>query len=96
MENMFISETFVRKSRYNYEFGDTRKFKELLSYRKMKFTDEDLLWLIQEEIQNQEYTEFKEEILSQNPENLQEHIEILLKTYPRPRKPNRKTKNPSK
>ena len=77
-------ETFVRKSRYNYEFGDARKFKELLSYRKMKFTDDDLLWLIQEEIQNQEYTEFKEDILSQHPKNLQEHIEILLKTYPDP------------
>jgi hypothetical protein len=77
-------ETFVRKSRYNYEFGDTRKFKELLNYRKMKFTDDDLLWLIKEEIENQEYSEFKEEILSQHPENLQEHIEILLKTYPDP------------
>ncbi|MFZ0441890.1 MAG: HEAT repeat domain-containing protein [Methanobacterium sp.] len=77
-------ETFVRKSRYNYEFGDTRKFKELLSYKKMKFADEDLLWLVKEEIENQEYAEFKEEILSQNPENLQEHIEILLKTYPKP------------
>ena len=77
-------ETFVRKSRYNYEFGDTRKFKELLSYRKMKFADEDLLWLVKEEIENQEYAEFKEDILSQHPENLQEHIEILLKTYPVP------------
>jgi HEAT repeat protein len=78
-------ETFVRKSRYNYEFGDTRKFRELLSDRKMEFTDEDLLWLIKDEIKNQEYAEFKEAITSQHPENLQEHIKILLKTYPDPK-----------
>ncbi len=36
----------------------------------MEFSDDDLLWLIQEEIKNQEYSEFKEEILSQHPENL--------------------------
>ncbi len=74
-------ETFVRKSRFNYELGDIKKFKELLSYRKMKFSDNDLFWLIKEEIKNQEYSEFKEEILSQHPENLQENIEVLIKTY---------------
>jgi HEAT repeat protein/rubrerythrin len=73
---------FVRKSRYNYEFGDIRKFRELLVYREIEFSDDDLLWLVQEEIKDQEYSEFKEEILSQNPENLTNYIEILIKTYP--------------
>ncbi len=77
-------ETFVRKSRYNYEFGDIRKFRELLVYRGMEFSDDDLLWLVQEEIKDQEYSEFKEEILSQNPENLTDYIEILIKTYSNP------------
>ena len=77
-------ETFVRKSRYNYEFGDIRKFRELLVYRGMEFSDDDLLWLVQEEIKDQEYSEFKEEILSQNPENPTNYIEILIKTYSNP------------
>ncbi len=77
-------ETFVRKSRYNYEFGDIRKFRELLKYKEMKFSDDDLLWLIQEEIKNQEYKEFKEEILSKQPENLTNYIEIFIKIYPNP------------
>ena len=77
-------ETFVRKSRYKYEFGDIRKFRELLKYKEMKFSDDDLLWLIQEEIKNQEYTEFKEEILSKQPVNLTNYIEIFIKIYPNP------------
>ncbi len=58
----------------------------------MEFSDDDLLWLIQEEIKNQEYTEFKEEILSQNPENLHRIHRNSHKNLSRPRKPDRKTK----
>jgi HEAT repeat protein/tetratricopeptide (TPR) repeat protein len=78
-------ETFVKKSRYNYEFGDIRKFRELLTYKRMEFSEDDLLWLIHEEIKNQEYREFKEKILAQHPENLTDYIEILIKTYPEPK-----------
>jgi HEAT repeats/Tetratricopeptide repeat/PBS lyase HEAT-like repeat len=77
-------EKFVRKSRFNYELGEVKKFRELLSYKKMEFSDDDLFWLIKEEIKNQEYSEFKGEILSQHPENLKEHIEVLIKTYTDP------------
>ena len=77
-------ETFVRKSRYNYEFGDIQKFRELLVYRENEFSDDDLLWLVQEEIKDQEYSEFKEKILSQNPKNLTNYIENLIKTYADP------------
>ena len=86
-------ETFVRKSRFNYELGDTKKFRELLIYRKMEFSDDDLIWLIMEEIKNQEYSEFKEEILSKHPENLKEHIEVLIKTYSDPQNQIEKLKN---
>jgi tetratricopeptide (TPR) repeat protein len=51
----------------------------------MEFSEVDLLWLIQEEIINQEYIEFKEKILTQHPENLRDYIEILIKTYPNPK-----------
>ncbi len=77
-------ETFVKKSRYDYEFGDIRKFKELLEYKRMNFSEDDLLWLILEEIKNQEYLEFKEKILTQNPENITDYLEILIKTYKEP------------
>ena len=50
----------------------------------MEFSDDDLLWLVQEEIKDQEYSEFKEEILSQTPENLTSYIEILIKNYSNP------------
>ena len=77
-------EGFNRKSRYDYEFTDIMKLRELLHYRKLEFSDEEILWLIQEEIKNQEYTEFKDKLLSKNPENLTDYIEILIKTYPDP------------
>ena len=83
-EKYVYIETFVRKSRYNYEFGDIQKFRELLDYKDIEFSDDDLLWLVEEEIKDQEYSEFKEEILSHNPENLTNYIEILIKTYPDP------------
>ena len=76
-------EGFNRKSRYDYEFTDM-KLRDLLHYRKMEFSDEEILWLIQEEIKNQEYEEFKEKLLSKNPQNLNNYIEILIKTYPDP------------
>ena len=78
-------ENLVKKSRYNYEFGDNRKFKELLHYKGMNFSDDDLLWLIQEEIKNQEYLEFKEKILAQTPETITDYLEILIKTYKEPK-----------
>jgi tetratricopeptide (TPR) repeat protein len=76
---------FSRKSRYDYEFLDIRKLGELLKYKGMDFSDEEVLWLIQEEIKNQEYLEFKEKILAQNPENITEYLEILIKTYKEPK-----------
>ena len=33
-------ETFVTKSRNNYEFGDIRKFRDLLVYKGIKFSDD--------------------------------------------------------
>ena len=86
-------EGFNRKSRYDYEFNDILKLRKLLQYRKMEFADEEVLWLIQEEIKNQKYLEFKEEILSQHPENLKEHIEVLIKTYSDPQNQIEKLKN---
>jgi HEAT repeat protein len=77
-------ETFVNKSINNYEFGDIRKFKDLLVYKRIKFSDDDLLWLIQGEIKNQQYMAFKDKIQSTKPENLDQYIETLLKTFPEP------------
>jgi HEAT repeat protein len=82
--NYIYFETFVRKSRYNYEFGDIQKFRELLAYRNMEFSEDDLLWFVQEEIKDQEYLEFKEGILSQNPKTLTNYVELLIKTFPNP------------
>ena len=39
----------------------------------MEFSLDDLIWLIQEEIKNQEYLEFREKLMIQKPEN---HYEI--------------------
>ena len=77
-------EKFVDKSRSHYEFGDIINFKSLLEYRGMNFSDADLLWLIQREIQNQEYLEFESKIMAQKPENLNQYIETLIKIYPEP------------
>ena len=77
-------ETFVNKSINNYEFGDIRKFKDLLVYKRIQFSDDDLLWLIQGEIKNQQYMAFKDKIQSKNPENLDQYIETLIKTFPEP------------
>ncbi len=71
-------ESFVKKSRSNYELGDVQKFRELLTYKKMEFSEDDLLWLIQEEIKNQEYLEFREKLMIQKPEN---HWRLLRNSY---------------
>ncbi|UTB33464.1 MAG: tetratricopeptide repeat protein [Methanobacterium sp. ERen5] len=75
---------FVDKSRSHYEFGDIINFKSLLTYRGMEFSDADLLWLIEREIQSQEYLEFESKIMAQKPENLNQYIETLIKIYPEP------------
>jgi HEAT repeat protein len=75
---------FVDKSRSHYESGDIIKFKSLLAHKGMEFSDVDLLWLIQREIQNQEYLEFEAKIMAQKPENLNQYIETMIKTYPEP------------
>jgi HEAT repeat protein/tetratricopeptide (TPR) repeat protein len=77
-------EKFVEKSRSHYESGDIINFKILLAYRGMEFSDADLLWLIQKEIQNQEYLEFEAKITAQKPENLNQYIETMIKIYPEP------------
>ncbi|MBZ2165947.1 tetratricopeptide repeat protein, partial [Methanobacterium spitsbergense] len=78
-------EAFVKKSRTNYELGNVQKFRELLTYKKMEFSLDDLIWLIQEEIKNQEYLEFREKLMIQKPETIGDYLEILIKIYPKPK-----------
>ena len=67
MRNIFTLKHLSENPVTIMNLGISRKFRELLVYREMEFSDDDLLWLVQEEIKNQEYSEFKEEILSQTP-----------------------------
>ena len=76
---------FTTKSRYDYEFTDIRKLRDFIKYRGLDFSDEEVIWLIEEEIKNQEYLEFKEKIMAQSPENLTDYIEILINTYAEPK-----------
>ena len=66
---------FTTKSRYDYEFTDIRKLRDFIKYRGLDFSDEEVIWLIEEEIKNQEYLEFKEKIMAQSPENLTDYME---------------------
>ncbi len=75
---------FIRKSRYDYEFTDIRNLRELLQYKGLEFSDEEMLSLIKEEIKNQDYLEFKKTIMDQKPNELTDYLEILIKDYPEP------------
>ena len=75
---------FIRKSRYDYEFTDIRNLRELLQFKGLEFSDEEMLSLINEEIKNQKYLEFREKLMIQKPENLTDYLEILIKDYPEP------------
>ena len=86
-------ENFVRKSCYYYEFGDIQKFRELLNVKGIKYSKDDLLWFIKEEIKNQEYIKFKEKILSEKPEKLSDYIKALMKNYIEPKKQLNQLKN---
>ena len=77
-------ESFVKSSRSNYELGNVQKFRELLTYKNLEFSFDDLIWLIQEEIKNQEYLEFREKLMIQKPGNLTDFLEILINNYPEP------------
>ncbi|UTB33463.1 MAG: HEAT repeat domain-containing protein [Methanobacterium sp. ERen5] len=76
---------FINRSRYDYEFVDIKKLRNLLEDKGINFTEEEVTWLIQAEIENQEYLEFESRIMARNPENLNQYIETLIKTYPEPR-----------
>ena len=86
-------ENFVRKSCYYYEFGDIQKFRELLNYKGIIYSKDDLLWLIKEEIKNQEYLKFRDKILSENPENLSDYIKAVMNNYVEPKKQLKQLKN---
>ena len=75
---------FIRKSRYDYEFTDIRNLRELFQYKGLEFSDEEMLSLINEEIKNQEYLEFKKTIMGQKPNELIDYLEILIKDYSEP------------
>ena len=73
---------FNNRSRYDYEFVDIKKLRNLLEDKGIKFTEEEVTWLIQAEIENQEYFEFEAKIQAQKPENLNQYIETMIKIYP--------------
>jgi len=75
---------FNNRSRYDYEFIDIKKLRNLLEDKGINFTEEEVTWLIQAEIENQEYLEFEAKILAQKPENLNQYIETMIKIYPEP------------
>ena len=60
-------DNFVRKSRYDYQFVDLQKLKDLLVYKGIEFTDEEIRFLIQEEVKKQEYQEFEDKIITTEP-----------------------------
>ena len=76
---------FNTKSRYDYEFADIRKLRDLIKYKGLEFSNEEVTLLIKEEIKNHEYKEFEEKILAQHPENLTDYIKILINTYTEPK-----------
>ena len=75
---------FNNRSRYDYEFVDIKKLRNLLEDKGINFTEEEVTWLIQAEIDNQEYLEFETKVIAQKPENLNQYIETLIKLYPEP------------
>jgi tetratricopeptide (TPR) repeat protein len=77
-------ENFVNKCRYQYELGDITKMKDLLELKGIKIPEEEIQWIIQEEIKKQEYEEFKEKIMQNEPENLENYLENFIKNYPEP------------
>lgn len=74
--------SFVRKSRYDYQLGDLEKLKKLLEVKRINFQDEELLWLIQEEIKTQEYDDFKGKMVVNQPSELQQYLENYIHNYP--------------
>ncbi len=77
-------ENFVNKCRYQYELGDITKMKDFLEIKGIKIPEEELQWIIQEEIKKQEYEEFKEKIMQNEPQNLENYLENFIKNFPEP------------
>jgi HEAT repeat protein/Tfp pilus assembly protein PilF len=80
--NYHLIESFVHTAKYDYQIQDLEKLKKLLETKNLSFQDEELLWLIQEEIKSQEYQEFEEKIMENQPTSKQNYLEQYIKNYP--------------
>ncbi|MCE5215175.1 MAG: HEAT repeat domain-containing protein [Methanobacterium sp.] len=75
-------DNFMRKSRYDYQFTDLQKLKDLLVYKGIEFTAEEIRWLVQEEVKKQDYQEFEDKILLTEHQSLEQYLENYIKNYP--------------
>ncbi len=75
-------EDFIKKTNYDYQFSDLQKLKELFEFKGISFHDDEILWLIQEEIKEQDYQDFEKKILKTEPSNLKEYLESYIENYP--------------
>ena len=80
-EGYHYIKNFVNKSKYDYQFSDVQKLKDLLEYRGLRFQDEELIYCIREEINEQDYQDFKNRILKNQPSNLEQYLENFIKNY---------------
>ncbi|HTX61883.1 MAG TPA: tetratricopeptide repeat protein, partial [Methanobacterium sp.] len=80
-DNYHIIEDFVHSAKYSYQIQDLEKLKKLLETKNVTFQDEELLWIIREEIKNQDYHEFEEKIMETHPSTKQHYLEQYIKNY---------------
>ena len=54
----------------------------MLEHKSLTFQDEEIIWLIQGEIKNQDYQEFEEKIMETHPHQPQQYLDNYIKNYP--------------
>jgi len=75
-------ENYVEKIKYCFNRDDVDKLRELFALKGIELDQNELNWLIQDEIKKQEYEDFKTKIQQNNPQTLKQHIKNFIKNYP--------------
>lgn len=80
-DNYRYVRNFVKKYRGTYDSEKISKLRALLSKKGLPFDDEEINWLIAEEIQMQNYEDFETRILYNKPSRLEDYIRNLIEIY---------------
>lgn len=72
---------FVTKSKYDYKNGDIDKLRDLLSLKGYEFNENEIIWLVEDELNKQEYESFKLKIIHDEHDDINTYEMNFIESY---------------